>query len=214
MNISYVVIVKTIVLLSTMGERSNAEVIIVHPRVKEHGFQLHVNCKPRPVIQDISPVYKKVWPRNIELFHCAGTVDLTKNKKCVPTKKTEVHVNFKDFDVEDLKTNKGYFNHTHCAVKCVCTLNSVCQNEPLADIEETWCPHSHTWNTKTCECDAPANQKKSRKYDNCSENLNINVLVCALVGQFLLFVVAQFIIQKYKWFNCFGNSDVDKETDV
>ena len=127
----------------------------------------------------------------------------------------------------DTPATKTYYNHTACAMRCVCMKNhnpecpdrsdrwckdAVCPNNPY-EVEVTWCPSSSPWNVSTCKCE-PLVKGSSRENEGCGSSVNINVLVSAMVGQFLLFVIAQFVFQRYRCLECGGTSNVDKETDV
>ena len=184
----------------------------------------HLDCRPRPVVKEVGDLHERLKPRNLVLHQCSGysgDVGL-RNHKCVSTEKRTVSYKVYNFDRNIVET-RSHDNHTACAMRCVCMRKmDYWQTNDPSTVEVTWCPPETNWNISTCKCDPviisekePGIQSSHGRGCDSGGSVGVNVLVCAMVGQLLLFVVVQFIIQ---WYNhrveTSGTPDVDKETDV
>jgi len=209
-----------------VAEDMNAEISIP---TNHHGWK----CQPRPVVKNVGEISEQISVRNVRLYECSGfDGDITtRNHMCVPTETNSVSIKIRTYPDWDTQVTKTFINHTACSMKCVCMKDfelwkcpnkwcpyAACLNDPYewkTTVEDFWCPRSEPfWDVPSCQCRKLPNGVATRMDEDCGNSVNINILVSAMVGQFLLFVIVQFVFQRYRCLECNGTSDIDKETDV
>jgi len=190
------------------GEEVGEKVISDALMARNIGLDLNVECRPRPVVQQLADISKNPdYHRNIEIFQCSGThveAPDRRNRMCIATNKTTIKV----MDQDDKQME--VFNHTECSMKCVCTLNKVCEPQD-EHIYAVVCPPTLSWDTDSCGCKPPPSLGTGNEVPLTPENprndstkptwptyVRMEVFVGSLVGEFVAVVLALVIMYRCK----------------